>query len=77
MYACLKKISKKINKRVERENHLDNKRQKISSEIAKMQSLTRSEKFKAIRKSRDDTLVIAFWNVEETASEYFIYRILQ
>lgn len=50
----LENMADKFNKGIEREEELDKKRLMITSEISKMQSLTKRDKFKVISMIRDD-----------------------
>ncbi|CAI9287842.1 unnamed protein product [Lactuca saligna] len=72
------KIANTINKDIEREEELDKKRCMITCEISKMESLIRSEKFKAITKIREeDERVNIFWDLQETEREDYVKWVLE
>ena len=74
----LEKMASKLNRGVEREDEHDKKRSLVTSEINKMQSFTRSEKFKLMTIIRDDPeRVNIFWDLQEEDREAFAKWVLE
>ena len=74
----LEKMASKLNRGVEREDEHDKKRSLVTSEINKMQSFTRSEKFKLMTMIRDDPeRVNIFWDLQEADREAFAKWVLE
>ena len=71
-------MASKLNRGVEREDEHDKKRSLVTSEINKMQSFTRSEKFKLMTMIRDDPeRVNIFWDLQEADREAFAKWVLE